>query len=130
MQHDLFHVYTVDQHILMVVRNLRRFTMPELAQEFPLCSQLMSSFERRWLLYVAALYHDIAKGRGGDHSVLGTRDVRSFCRRHGLALCGRAAGGFLVQHHHLAMYRWRKSRTCTIRRWCARSPPPRAASGG
>ncbi len=68
MQHDLYHVYTVDQHILMVLRNLRRFTMPEFAHEFPLCSQLMSGFERRWLLYVAALYHDIAKGRGGDHS--------------------------------------------------------------
>ena len=62
MQHDLYHVYTVDQHILMVLRNLRRFTMPEFAHEFPLCSQLMSGFERRWLLYVAALYHDIAKG--------------------------------------------------------------------
>ena len=73
MQHDLFHVYTVDQHILMVLRNLRRFTMPEFAHEFPLCSQLMSGFERRWLLYVAALFHDIAKGRGGDHSTLGTR---------------------------------------------------------
>src|SRR5712692_5352862 len=83
MQHDLFHVYTVDQHILMVVRNLRRFTMPELAHEFPLCSELMSGFERRWLLYVAALYHDIAKGRGGDHSELGMRDARRFCRRHG-----------------------------------------------
>ena len=62
MQHDLFHVYTVDQHILMVVRNLRRFTMPEFAHEFPLCTELMAGFERRWLLYIAALYHDIAKG--------------------------------------------------------------------
>ena len=61
MQHDLFHVYTVDQHILMV-RNLRRFTMPEFAHEFPLCTELMAGFERRWLLYIAALYHDIAKG--------------------------------------------------------------------
>src|SRR5881296_4759665 len=75
MQHDLFHVYTVDQHILMVIRNLRRFTMPELAHEFPLCSELMSGFERRWLLYVAALYHDIAKGRSGDHSELGAREI-------------------------------------------------------
>src|SRR3712207_7716792 len=63
MQHDLFHVYTVDQHILMVVRNLRRFTMPEFAHEFPLRTELMNGFERRWLLYVAALYHDIAKGQ-------------------------------------------------------------------
>ncbi len=85
MQHDLFHVYTVDQHILMVVRNLRRFTMPELAHEFPLCTRLMNNFSRRWLLFVAALYHDIAKGRGGDHSAMGARDAARFCRRHGLA---------------------------------------------
>jgi [protein-PII] uridylyltransferase len=99
MQHDLFHVYTVDQHILMVLRNLRRFTMPEFAHEFPLCSQLMSGFERRWLLYVAALYHDIAKGRGGDHSQLGMRDVRAFCRRHGLAREDAALAAFLVEEH-------------------------------
>ena len=102
MQHDLFHVYTVDQHILMVVRNLRRFTMPEFAHEFPLCSELMSGFERRWLLYVAALYHDIAKGRGGDHSALGARDVRNFSRRHGLASEDRELVDFLVEQH-LAM---------------------------
>ncbi len=99
MQHDLFHVYTVDQHILMVVRNLRRFTMAEFAHEFPLCSQLMNGFERRWLLYVAALYHDIAKGRGGDHSELGMRDVRAFCRRHGLSREDTELAAFLVEHH-------------------------------
>ena len=99
MQHDLFHVYTVDQHILMVLRNLRRFTMPELAHEFPLCSQLMSGFERRWLIYIAALFHDIAKGRGGDHSELGARDARRFCRRHGLAREDADLVAFLVEHH-------------------------------
>ena len=104
MQHDLFHVYTVDQHILMVLRNLRRFTMPELAHEFPLCTELMSGFERRWLLYVAALYHDIAKGRGGDHSQLGASEVRSFSRRHGLSGEDRALLEFLVENH-LAMSR-------------------------
>ena len=102
MQHDLFHVYTVDQHILMVVRNLRRFTQPEFAHEFPLCSELSSGFERRWLLYIAALYHDIAKGRGGDHSHLGSSDVRSFCNRHGLAKEDRELVQFLVENH-LAM---------------------------
>ena len=102
MQHDLFHVYTVDQHILMVVRNLRRFTQPEFAHEYPLCSELMSGFERRWLLYVAALYHDIAKGRGGDHSHLGSADARSFCKRHGLAKEDRELVEFLVENH-LAM---------------------------
>ena len=99
MQHDLFHVYTVDQHILMVVRNLRRFTQPEFAHEFPLCSELMSGFERRWLLYVGALYHDIAKGRGGDHSHLGQADARSFARRHGLAKDDRELVEFLVENH-------------------------------
>ncbi len=99
MQHDLFHVYTVDQHILMVIRNLRRFTMRELAHEFPLCSQLMSGFERSWLLYVAALYHDIAKGRGGDHSELGARDAIAFCRRHELASEDANLVAFLVEHH-------------------------------
>ena len=102
MQHDLFHVYTVDQHILMVVRNLRRFTQPEFAHEFPLCSELMSGFERHWLLYVGALYHDIAKGRGGDHSHLGSADARSFCRRHGISKEDRELVEFLVESH-LAM---------------------------
>ena len=102
MQHDLFHVYTVDQHILMVMRNLRRFTMPEFAHEFPLCTELMAGFERRWLLYVAALYHDIAKGRGGDHSELGAKDVRGFARNHGLERDDRELVEFLVERH-LAM---------------------------
>ncbi len=99
MQHDLYHVYTVDQHILMVLRNLRRFTMPEFAHEFPLCSQLMSGFERRWLLYVAALYHDIAKGRRGDHSALGAVEARRFSQRHGLSKADTDLVAFLVEHH-------------------------------
>ena len=99
MQHDLFHVYTVDQHILQVVRNLRRFTMAEYAHEYPLCSQLISEFDRHWLLYVAALFHDIAKGRGGDHSELGGRDVRRFCRQHGIDGDDAALVEFLVVHH-------------------------------
>ena len=68
MQHDLFHVYTVDQHILMVLRNVRRFFIPEHAHEYPFCSQLASQWDKPWILYVAALFHDVAKGRGGDHS--------------------------------------------------------------
>lgn len=85
MQHDLFHVYTVDEHILTVVRNLRRFTVPELAHEFPLCSRLMNDFDRPEALYIAALFHDIAKGRGGDHSTLGAVEAVHFCRQHGLS---------------------------------------------
>ena len=99
MQHDLFHVYTVDQHILMVVRNLRRFMQAEHAHEYPLCSQLIVNFERPWLLVVAALFHDIAKGRGGDHSVLGERDADRFCRQHGILGEDRALVRFLVREH-------------------------------
>jgi [protein-PII] uridylyltransferase len=101
MQHDLFHAYTVDQHILMVVRNLRRYTMPEFAHEYPLCSRLIAGFERHWLLYIAALFHDIAKGRGGDHSKLGMPDARRFCRDHGLDDEDTALVVWLVEHHLL-----------------------------
>ncbi|MFH1602743.1 MAG: [protein-PII] uridylyltransferase, partial [Pseudomonadota bacterium] len=99
MQYDLFHVYTVDQHILTVIRNLRRFTMVEFAHEYPHCSRLMAGFERHWLLYIAALFHDIAKGRGGDHSKLGMLDARRFCRAHGLTREDTALVVFLVEHH-------------------------------
>ena len=99
MQYDLFHAYTVDQHILNVVRNLRRFTMVEFAHEYPQCSRLMAGFERHWLLYVAALFHDIAKGRGGDHSTLGMRDAAAFCRAHGLTREDTDLVVFLVEHH-------------------------------
>ncbi|WP_374511291.1 [protein-PII] uridylyltransferase [Niveibacterium sp.] len=85
MQHDLFHVYTVDQHILQVMRNVRRMTMDEHAHEYPLCTRLISAFDRTWLLYIAALFHDIAKGRGGDHSKLGMSDARQFCEDHGIS---------------------------------------------
>ena len=99
MQHDLFHVYTVDQHILMVVRNVRRFTMTEHAHEYPFCSQLMANFAQPWLLYIAALFHDIAKGRGGDHSKLGMGDARRFCRDHSLSKEDTELVVFLVEHH-------------------------------
>jgi [protein-PII] uridylyltransferase len=99
MQHDLYHVYTVDQHILMVLRNIRRFAVPEHAHEYPFCSQLITNFERPWVLYVAALFHDIAKGRGGDHSTLGMADARRFCRDHGIDEEDTALIVWLVQHH-------------------------------
>lgn len=101
MQHDLFHVYTVDQHTLAVVRNIRRFTMPEHAQEYPFASQLIADLERHWLLYVAALFHDIAKGRGGDHSELGAREVRRFAHDHGLDPEDAELVEFLVRQHLL-----------------------------
>ncbi|MQR00027.1 [protein-PII] uridylyltransferase [Glaciimonas soli] len=99
MQHDLFHVYTVDQHILMVVRNVRRFTMSEHAHEYPFCSQLIANFPRAWLLYIAALFHDIAKGRSGDHSQLGMADARQFCQQHGFPEEDTELVVFLVQQH-------------------------------
>ncbi len=99
MQHDLFHVYTVDQHILQVMRNLRRFCMPEFAHEYPFCSRLMSGFEKPWLLYLAALFHDIAKGRGGDHSKLGVADAQRFCHDHGINADDSELIAFLVEQH-------------------------------
>jgi [protein-PII] uridylyltransferase len=99
MQHDLFHVYTVDQHILMVLRNARRFFMAEHAHEYPFCSQLAAGWDKPWILYAAALFHDIAKGRGGDHSELGAQEVRLFCRQHAIAQEDAQLIEFLVQHH-------------------------------
>lgn len=99
MQHDLFHVYTVDEHILMVVRNLRRFAISDMAHEYPLCSRLMVEFDKPELLYFAGLFHDIAKGRGGDHSVLGTVDTRRFCRNHDLDEQDTELVAWLVEHH-------------------------------
>ena len=99
MQHDLFHVYTVDQHILMVLRNMRRFFMAEHSHEYPMCSQLAAGWDKPWVLYVAALFHDIAKGRGGDHSDLGCADVRVFCKQHGVASDDTKLAEFLVREH-------------------------------
>ena len=99
MQHDLFHVYTVDQHILMVLRNVRRFFIVEHAHEYPFCSQLASGWDKPWILYVAALFHDIAKGRGGDHSVLGAVEVRRFCKQHEIAKEDSQLIEFIVNEH-------------------------------
>ncbi|MGI9133450.1 MAG: HD domain-containing protein, partial [Rhodoferax sp.] len=99
MQHDLFHVYTVDQHVLMVLRNVRRFFIVEHAHEYPFCSQLAAGWDKPWLLYVAALFHDIAKGRGGDHSQLGGTEVRRFCKQHGFAREDAQLIEFLVREH-------------------------------
>jgi [protein-PII] uridylyltransferase len=99
MQHDLFHVYTVDQHILMVLRNVRRYFIAEHAHDYPFCSQLASGWDKPSLLYVAALFHDIAKGRGGDHSELGAIAVRRFCKQHGYTGEDGELIEFLVREH-------------------------------
>ena len=102
MQHDLFHVYTVDQHILMVLRNVRRFFVAEHAHEYPFCSQLAAGWDKPWILYIAALFHDIGKGRGGDHSQIGALEIRRFCRQHapyGIAREDAQLMEFLVREH-------------------------------
>ncbi|MCW5632795.1 MAG: [protein-PII] uridylyltransferase [Rubrivivax sp.] len=104
MQHDLFHVYTVDQHILMVVRNVRRFFIPEHAHEYPFCSQLAAQWDKPWILYLAAIFHDVAKGRGGDHSELGAAEVRRFNRDHGVEGEDARLVEFLVRHHLTMSY--------------------------
>lgn len=99
MQHDLFHVFTVDQHILQVVRNIRRFVREDFAHENPFCHRLMNEFERPWLLVLTALFHDIAKGRGGDHSELGMADAELFCKSHGLQKKDTELVVWLVKEH-------------------------------
>ena len=99
MQHDLFHVYTVDQHILMVLRNMRRFFIAEHSHEYPFCSQLAAGWDKPWLLSIAAIFHDIAKGRGGDHSDLGGFEVRRFCKQHGFPGEDAQLIEFVVREH-------------------------------
>ena len=84
MQYDLFHAYTVDQHTIFVIRNLRRFALAKHEDEFPFCNLVYSKLENPCLLYLAALFHDIAKGRGGNHSLLGAEDATRFCLQHKL----------------------------------------------
>jgi [protein-PII] uridylyltransferase len=101
MQYDLFHDYTVDEHILFVVRNLRRLSLPEFSDELPLCSEVMTTIPKPELLYLAGLFHDIAKGRGGDHSELGCTEARDFCKRHDLSEYDTNLVVWLVRQHLL-----------------------------
>ena len=101
MQYDLFHVYTVDTHTLFVIRNLRRFTVAKYHDEFPLCSDVIARIPRQELLILAALFHDIAKGRGGDHSQLGEAVGYKFCRQHGLDEEDSRLVSWLVRSHLL-----------------------------
>ncbi len=99
MQYDLFHAYTVDEHTLFVVSNLRRFALSRFDHEFPHCSPLMQSFEKPEIVYLAGLFHDIAKGRGGDHSELGAVDAEAFCLEHGLSRYEARTVSWLVRNH-------------------------------
>jgi [protein-PII] uridylyltransferase len=99
MQFDLFHAYTVDAHTLFVVSNLRRFALARFNHEMPRCSRIMQSLPKPELAYLAGLFHDIAKGRGGDHSELGAVDAESFCLEHGLSRYDARLVAWLVRHH-------------------------------
>ncbi|MGX2041600.1 [protein-PII] uridylyltransferase [Methylocaldum sp. MU1018] len=101
MQYDLFHVYTVDEHTLFVVRNLRRFALEKHRTEHPLCHEIFEIIEKPELLYIAGLMHDIAKGSGGDHSMIGATIAEDFCLRHGLDRSDTDLVKWLVQNHLL-----------------------------
>ena len=99
MQHDLFHIYTVDAHTLILIKNLRKFRHPEVAEQFPLSSKLVGILPKPELIYMAGLYHDIGKGRGGDHSELGAIDAQAFCERHNLPAWDTRLIVWLVKNH-------------------------------
>jgi [protein-PII] uridylyltransferase len=102
MQYDLFHAYTVDAHTLFVVSNLRRFALERYDHEFPKLAQVFRSLPKPELAYLAAIFHDIAKGRGGDHSELGAVDAEAFCLEQGLSRYDARLVAWLV-HHHLKL---------------------------
>ena len=101
MQYELFHIYTVDAHTLLLLRNLNRFKEVEFAKEFPVVSSVFQRLVRRDIVYLAALFHDIAKGRGGDHSELGATDAIEFCRAHGFSERECNLVAWLIQNHLL-----------------------------
>ncbi len=99
MQHDLFHTYTVDAHTLQVIQNMRRFHIPAYEERFPVTSRVARRLDKIELLYIAGLYHDVGKGRGGDHSELGAIDARVFCDTHGLSQGDTNLVVWLVENH-------------------------------
>ncbi|MAN51997.1 MULTISPECIES: [protein-PII] uridylyltransferase [unclassified Marinimicrobium] len=101
MQHDLFHIYTVDAHTLKVMQNMCDFWAPDAKEEFPIAAHVIKRLPKPELLYIAGLYHDIAKGRGGDHSTLGAVDAEDFCQRHGLSPRETRLICWLVEQHLL-----------------------------
>ncbi len=104
MQHDLFHRYTVDSHTLLVIQNMRRFSLPEEEKRFPIAAHIVNNLAKPELLYIAGLFHDIGKGRGGDHSTLGAEDAETFCREHGISKRETRLVKWLVEKHLLMSY--------------------------
>ena len=101
MQYDLFHIYTVDAHTLFVIRNLRRFALDKHKDELPFCNSVFLRISKPEILSIAALFHDIAKGLGGDHSVLGQDIARQFCTQHGLSKHDTKLVTWLIGNHLL-----------------------------
>ncbi|MGP4974034.1 [protein-PII] uridylyltransferase [Psychrobacter alimentarius] len=101
MQYDLFHRYTVDAHTLFLIRILHRFTDPRFYEDFPLVSSIFQRIERKEILVLAAMFHDIAKGRGGNHSELGETESIEFCLAHGMSLADANLVGWLTRYHLL-----------------------------
>jgi [protein-PII] uridylyltransferase len=101
MQYDLFHIYTVDAHSLHVLRNMRMFRHPEVRKDFPVANMIVQRLPKIELLYIAGLFHDLAKGRGGDHSDLGAVDAYRFCIHHRLTKWDASLVSWLVQYHLL-----------------------------
>ncbi len=101
MQYDLFHAYTVDEHSLMVLRNIRRMTVPEFAHEQPFCNKICNRLTKPETLYLAGFLHDIAKGRGGDHSTLGAQVALDFCLYHGMKNYDARLVSWCVKNHLL-----------------------------
>ncbi|WP_333606545.1 [protein-PII] uridylyltransferase [Arsukibacterium sp.] len=101
MQFDLFHAYTVDEHTHRLLKNLYKYSQPEHESEFPLCTDIVRRMEKPELLYLAGIFHDIAKGRGGDHSELGALDAREFAKLHKLSEFDSKLIAWLVEHHLL-----------------------------
>lgn len=99
MQYDLFHIYTVDEHTLFVIRNLRRFALEKHVDELPFCNDIFLLIAKPELLYLAALFHDIAKGRNGDHSTIGEEIARAFCVQHEMSPHDTNLIGWLVRNH-------------------------------
>lgn len=104
MQFDLFHRYTVDAHTLNVIKNVRKFALPDYWDDFPIASMIVRNLDRPILLTLAALFHDIGKGRGGDHSELGAVDAIEFCKSHYFSEREGAIVAWLVSHHLVMSY--------------------------
>ncbi len=128
MQYDLFHVYTVDQHTLFVIRNIARYSQEEYTQQFPLCAKVIKTLDKPEILYLSALFHDIAKGRGGDHSELGAIEAEAFAQRHQLVQEDKDLLTWLVKEH-LIMSQTAQRKDIydpvTIKQFCTLLPHPR-----